>query len=179
MTTITIKGHTFPAVTARDSFGRRALQYKNNIISVFGKLGLTEDDIIIDLEPVAIKNVVASATWYCEGYRMYYSYTSAKRYVDNLYIVFKVIALEVDDLLHKKKTFEEFLSDFTEKEDVEHMRKEARETLGLAPDVHDMGVIEKQYKRLAKKYHPDVAGGDTEQFKKINNAHKILKRALE
>ncbi len=179
MTSITIKGHHFTAVVARDSFGRRALQYKNNIISVLGKLGLTDDDIIIDLEPVAIKNVAASATWYLEGYRMYYSYKSTKRYVDNLYIVYKVIALEVEDLLSKKKTFEEFLSDFTEKEDVEHMRKAARETLGVAPDVHDMSVIEKQYKLLAKKYHPDVDGGDTEMFKKINNAHKILKRELE
>lgn len=179
MTTITIKGHHFTAVAARDSFGRRALQYKNNIISVLGKLGLTDDDIIIDLEPVAIKNAAASATWYLEGYRMYYSYKSTKRYVDNLYIVYKVIEFEVADLLSKKKTFEEFLSDFTEKEDVEHMRKEARETLGVASDVHDTQVIDKKYKDLARKHHPDMAGGDTEFFKKINNAHKILKRELE
>ncbi|MBS3144957.1 J domain-containing protein [Candidatus Woesearchaeota archaeon] len=179
MTHITIKGHTFTPVTARDSFGRRALQYKNNIITVLGKLGLTDDDILIDIDPVAIKNVPASATWYLEGYRMYYSYKSAKRYVDNLYIVFKVIEFEVVDLLSKKKTFEEFLSDFTEKDDVEHMRKAARETLGLAPDVIDMAVIDKRYKELAKKCHPDMPGGDTEMFKKINNAHKILKRELE
>ena len=179
MTTITIKGHEFTSVLARDSFGRRALQYKNNIITVLSKLDLTDDDIIIDLEPVAIKQVAASATWYFEGYRMYYSYKSAKRYVDNLYVVYKVIEFEVADLLSKKKTFEEFLADFTEKEDVEHMRKAARETLGLAPEVIDMAVIDKKYKDLAKKCHPDMPGGDTEMFKKINNAHKILKRELE
>ena len=179
MATITVKGHEFTSVIARDSFGRRALQYKNNIISVLGKLDLTDDDIIIDIEPVAIKNIAASATWYCEGYRMYYSYKSAKRYVDNLYIVYKVIEFEVADLLSKKKTFDEFLADFTEKDDVEHMRKEARETLGVAPDVLNMAVIDKKYKELAKKYHPDVDGGDVEMFKKINNAHKILKRELE
>ncbi|HLC72529.1 MAG TPA: J domain-containing protein [Candidatus Nanoarchaeia archaeon] len=179
MTAITIKGHAFTPVVARDSFGRRALQYKNNIITILGKLGLTDDDIVLDIEPVAIKNVPASATWYCEGYRMYYSYKSAKRYVDNLYVVYKVIAFEVDDLLSKKKTFEEFLADFTEKDDVEHMRKEARGLLGIAPDVLDMTVIDKKYKELAKKYHPDVDGGDVEMFKRINNAHKILKRELE
>lgn len=179
MTTITIKGHAFTSVLARDSFGRRALQYKNNIISVLGKLDLTDDDIIIDIEPVVIKNVPASATWYFDGYRMYYSYKSAKRYIDNLYVVYKVIAFEVADLLSGKKTFEEFLSDFTEKDDVEHMRKEARKTLGIAPDVLDLSVIDKKYKELAKTCHPDMHGGDTEMFKKINTAHKILKRELE
>jgi hypothetical protein len=179
MTTITVKGHTFAAVHIRDSFWRRALHYKNNIISILGKLDLTDDDIIIDIEPVAIKNVPASATWYYDGYRMYYSYKSAQRYVENLYVVYKVIELEVADLLSGKKTFEEFLHDFTEKDDVEHMRKKAREILHIASDVLDLSVIDKKYKELAKKHHPDMSGGDTEMFKKINNAHKILKRELE
>jgi hypothetical protein len=178
MTNITVKGHEFNAVVAKDSFGRRALQYKNKIISILSKFGLTEDDIIIDLEPIAIKNVQASATWYLEGYRMYYSYKSANRYVDNLYIVYKVIELEVIDLLEERKTFEEFLSDFTEKDDVEHMRKEAREILGVEPDVLDINIIDKKFKDLAKKHHPDMSKGDTEMFKKINNAHKILRREL-
>ena len=30
---------------------------------------------------------------------------------------------------------------------------------------------------MAKKHHPD-AGGDMENFKKVNTAHKILKREL-
>ncbi len=178
MTTITIKGHEFEAVLAHDSFGRRAVQYKNKIINALSKIGLIADDTIIDLEPIAIKNVQASATWYTEGYRMYYSYQSAKKYVDNLYVVYKVIELEVADLLAGKKTFEEFLSNFTEEEDVEKMRKEARETLGIEPNVLDMDIIDKKYKDLAKKHHPDKDEGNIEIFKKINNAHKILKREL-
>ena len=178
MATISIKGHEFNAVLARDSYGRRAVQYKNNILSVLSKIDVASDDVIIDIDPVAIKNMRASATWYAEGYRMYYSYTSAKKYVDNLYVVFKVIEFEVADLLSGKKTFEEFLLDFTEKDDVEHMRKEARKTLGVEEDVLDMGSIDKKYKKLAKQYHPDMPEGDTEMFKKINNAHKILKREL-
>ncbi len=178
MATIKIKGHEFKDVLAKDSFGRRALQYKNRIISTLKKIGLTDDDVILDLEPVAIKNVQASATWYCEGYRMYYSYKSAKKYVDNLYVVYKVIEFEVADLLEGRKTFEEFLLDFAEKDDVEHTRKEAREILGVEPDVIDMDIIDKKYKELAKLHHPDMDGGDTEMFKKINNAHKVLKREL-
>jgi len=31
---------------------------------------------------------------------------------------------------------------------------------------------------LAKETHPDMPDGDTEKFKMINRAHKILKREL-
>jgi len=34
--------------------------------------------------------------------------------------------------------------------------------------------IEKNYKKLAKKFHSDI-GGDEEEMKKINKAYKILK----
>ncbi|MDO8481172.1 MAG: J domain-containing protein [Nanoarchaeota archaeon] len=178
MTTLNIKGHEFHAVTARDSFGRRAQQYKNKLIYALSKIDITTDDILLDLEPVAIKNVPASVTWYADGYRMYYSYKSAKRYVDNLYVVMRVIELEVEKMIEGKKTFEEFLLDFTEKEEVEHMRKEAREILGVGEHELDMDVIDKSFKQMAKKCHPDMPDGDAERFKQINHAHKILKREL-
>ncbi|HLD00988.1 MAG TPA: J domain-containing protein [Candidatus Nanoarchaeia archaeon] len=178
MTTVCLKGYEFSLFLAKDSYDRRALQYKNNIIQVLSKIGIPVDDIMLDLEPVAIKNAPASATWYGEGYRMYYSYKLARKYVDNLYVVYKVIELEVRDLLTGKKTFEEFISEFTEEKEVEEMRKEARELLGVEGKEMDLGLIDKKYKELAKKYHPDVEGGNIEMFKKINNAHKILKREL-
>ena len=178
MTDIKIKGHEFKILHVKDAFGRRALQYKNNIINELSRIDVISDDVVIDIEPVAMKNLPASATWYVDGYRMYYSYGSAKKYVDNLYVVYKVIALEIEDLLSRQKTFEEFLLDFTEKDDVEKMRKEARETLGVE-DVKDIKLIDKKYKELAKKYHPDMPDGDLDMFKKINNAHKILKRELQ
>lgn len=178
MTTIRIKGHEFRVLLARDSYNRRALQYKNNIISTLNKIGVLADDIILDIEPLAIKKCQASVTWYNEGYRLYYSYKSQNRYVDNLYVVFKVIELEVAALLAGKKNFEDFLLEFAEHDDVEQMRKEAREILDLQEDVLDMNVIDKKYKDLAKKYHPDMSNGDIDMFKKINNAHKILKREL-
>lgn len=178
MTTITIKGYTFKPLLARDSFGRRAVQYKNALITTLSKLGVANDDVIVDLEPVAIKNLPASATWYAEGYRMHYSYQGAKKYVDNLHVVCKVIALEVDAVLAGEKTFEEFLREFTEEEEVGQMRKEARATLGVAEDCIDLAEIDRKFKELAKQHHPDKPDGDTEFFKKINDAHKILKREL-
>ncbi|MBI4153095.1 J domain-containing protein [Candidatus Woesearchaeota archaeon] len=179
MPLLTIKGHEFNATLARDSYSRRALQYKNNIIETLGTIGVASDDIDLEIEPVAIKNAPASVTWYADGYRLYYSYKAAQRYVDNLYIVSRVIEFEVIHLLEGKKTFEEFLLEFAERDDVEHTRKEARKIIGVEENCLDMEIIDKKYKELAKKYHPDMPDGDTEMFKKINNAHKVLKRELQ
>ena len=35
--------------------------------------------------------------------------------------------------------------------------------------------IKKSFKKLAKKYHPDMSGGDDSKFKEINEAYDILK----
>ncbi|MCI5140752.1 MAG: hypothetical protein D3909_03290 [Candidatus Electrothrix sp. ATG1] len=45
--------------------------------------------------------------------------------------------------------------------------------LGIAEDA-DSEEIKKSFRLLAKKYHPDIAGGDDEQFRKITHAYKIL-----
>ncbi|WP_448590276.1 DnaJ C-terminal domain-containing protein [Thermodesulfobium sp.] len=34
--------------------------------------------------------------------------------------------------------------------------------------------IKQAYKKLARKYHPDLPGGDAEKFKEINEAHEVL-----
>jgi len=179
MATIKIKGFDINPLTIRDSYDRRAVQYKNSIIETLKKIGLTEDDIDIKLEVNAYKNAPAFVSWYIEHHHFYYSYKIAKKYVENLYIVFKVIDLEVKALLMGEKTMEEFMSDFSEEHDVEDKRKEARAILGVEDGIIDMNVINAKYKDLAKKHHPDIAGGDVEKFKKINGAHKILRRELQ
>ncbi len=179
MSTIKIKGHEIAVLPVRDSFNRRAQQFKNKIIETLRKLGLTEDDIDIDLETSAVKNVPASAAWYMDGHYMHYSYKASKKYVDNLQMVFKVIELEVNALLSGQKTPEEFVHEFSEDKDVEEIRKKARETLGVEHDVLDLAHIDIKYKELAKKYHPDMPDGNVEKFKEINHAHKILRRELQ
>ncbi len=179
MSTIKIKGYEIVPLIIKDSFDRRAVQYKNKIIETLKKIGLKEDHIDIELQPSAFKSGPASAAWYMDGHHLYYSYKLAKKFVENLYIVFKVIDLEVNALLAGQKTVEEFMSEFSEDPEVEKTRKEARKVLGLDDDVVDMKIIDERYKELAKKNHPDVTGGDTEEFKKINKAHKILKRELQ
>ena len=48
----------------------------------------------------------------------------------------------------------------------------------VKPDEMDFEVISKNYKLLAKKYHPDMPDGDHECFQRINAAHKLLKKEL-
>jgi len=178
METLKIKGHEITPITIKDSFNRRAVQYKNKIIETLKKIGLKDDDIDIELAPVAFKKVPASVTWYFDGHHLYYSYKLASKYVENLYIVFKIIELEVNALISEEKTVEEFISEFSEEPEVEKNRKEARELLGVEDDVVDIKVIDEKYKKLAKQNHPDMPGGSAEKFKKINKAHKMLKREL-
>lgn len=178
MVTIQVKGFDINVPPIRDSYDRRAVQYRNSIIETLRKLNLTEDDIDVKLEPSGYRFAPASVSWYVDGHHLYYSYKLAKKYVENLYVVLKVIDLEVQALLAGHKTMDEFMSDFMEGQDIEEQRKEARATLGIEPHVVDTAVIDSTYKDLAKKNHPDMPGGDTEKFKAINRAHKILKREL-
>lgn len=175
---VKLKGYEFNAISIRDSFNRRAQRFKNKIISTLRIIGLTEDDICVDLEPVAIKRVPASASWYLEGFRLHYSYKAGTKYVENLYVVMKIIEFEVNAVAEGKKTIDQFIRDFTEEKDVEEERKAARELLGVDSETLDLDHISKEYKRQAKDLHPDMPNGDTEKFKALNRAHKILKREL-
>lgn len=178
MAIIKIKGYEFNALSIRDSFHRRAERFRNNIISSLKSIGVIEDDIIVDLETMPIKRLPASASWYVEGFHLHYSYKAGLKYVDNLFVVSKVIELAVNSILAEEKTIDEFIADFTEEHDVEEERKKARELLGVEEDTLDLDVINKKYKLLAKDLHPDMPNGDTEKFKQLNRAHKILKREL-
>ena len=178
MTTINAKGYEFSIAPIRDSFNRRAVQYRNKIIAALKRTGLTEDDIDIELEPNAIRKAPASVSWYINKQHLHYSHSSRSKYVENLYVVFKVINLEVTALLEGRIALEDFINEFSEEIDVAKKRKEARVVLGLGHEVNDIKAIDKAYKGLAKKHHPDTEEGNTEKFKEINSAHKILRREL-
>ncbi|MEK6900390.1 MAG: J domain-containing protein [Nanoarchaeota archaeon] len=176
MAVIAIKGHEFNAFDVKGSSSRRAVLFRNNIIENLKKIGVDEDYIDIPLEAIAIKRAPASASWYFDGHNLYFSY-KAGNFIENLYVVSKVIELEVNSLLNGIKNMEEFITDFSEDRDIEIKRKEARELLGVHKNSLDMNEISKKYKILAKENHPDL-GGSTERFQAINNAHNILKREL-
>ncbi|USN45309.1 MAG: J domain-containing protein [Candidatus Woesearchaeota archaeon] len=178
MVMISVRGHEFNALVVRDSFQRRAEKFKNNIIASLRLLGISEDDVDVSKEVMPLKRLPASASWYFDGYHLQFSYKAGLKYIDNLYVVSRVIELEVQAILEERKSVDEFINDFSEETNVEDERKAAREHLGLDADVHDLDIINKRYKLLAKDAHPDMPTGDTETFKKLNRAHKILKREL-
>jgi len=178
MEVLKIKGHSVNFMPTKASHNRYALQYKNKLISSLEKLGTKRDDVEIEIEGFCGREAKASVTWYFNGHRMYYDVASKRSYVDNLFIIFKIIENEVDLVLSEKKPIEEFLAEFEEEEDVHDERKEAREFFELDKDHKDMETINKKYKELAKDLHPDMPTGDVEKFKKLNYHHKILKREL-
>ena len=179
MSKLKIKGHEFGEFIVKDSPSRRAVQFRNNILSSLRKIGLSEDDVDVEIEALAVKKAPACASWYIEGHHLYYSYNGAAKFVENLYVVSKIIELEVDALIKERKTLQEFIGEFSEDKDIRDKRKEARKTLGVDEDSLDLSVINERYKSLAKAHHPDTPNGNMEKFKEINNAHKILKRELE
>ena len=176
---IKIKGHEINPVVAKNSFDRRSVQYRNKIVTTLKKIGIPEDDIEIPMERFSIKNIPSSATFWFANYRLYYSYARSNRFVDNLYIVQKIIELEVEEVLSGEKTEQEFCHVFSEDKDVNEQRKEARKLIGVDEDCIDMEEINQKYKILAKKCHPDMPDGNIEIFQKLNKAHKLLRRELQ
>ena len=178
METLKIKGHTVNFIPTKVDFNRRALQYKNKLINALEKLGTKRDDVELELDGFCGREAKATVTWFFNGNRMYYEVASQKRYVDNIFIVSKIIENEVELVLSEKKPIEEFIAEFKEDEEVCDARKEAREFFGVEEDHKDIEEINKKYKELAKDLHPDMPNGDVEKFKKLNHHHKILKREL-
>jgi hypothetical protein len=178
MEVLKIKGHSVNFIPTKDNFNRRALQYKNKLIASLEKIGTKADQIELDLNGFCGREAKATVVWFFNGNRMYYECSTQKKYVDNIFIISKIIEQEVDLVLSEKKPLEEFILEFREDEDVHDERKEAREFFGLEHDHKDMEEINKRYKELARELHPDMPSGDTEKFKMLNHHHKILKREL-
>ena len=179
MTTLKAKGYDIQVPTIKDSHYRRAVRFANKISFALHRLGLIEDDVDIEIEKVCIKRIPAKATWYFNGQNMEYSYGQARNFVENLYVVSRIIELEVEKLVNEEISLDDFTNMFTEDTDVEEQRKEARKVLGVSEEEMDLEVISKAYKQLAKTHHPDMDAGNHDLFKKINKAHKMLKRELE
>jgi len=178
MEVIKIKGHSVNFMSTKASHNRRAIQFQNRLIGALERIGTKRDDVDLEFDGFCGKEAKATVVWYYKGHRMYYEVASKKSYVDNLFIVSKIIENEVDLVLDEKKPIEEFLAEFVEDEDVHDERKEAREFFELNEDHRDMSEIDKRYKKMAQALHPDMPTGDVDKFKKLNYHHKILRREL-
>ncbi len=175
---VRIKGNEIETPSINGSFERKAVQIQNNIISTLKLLGIGRDDIDITLEKNPQKKLPASISWYFNDRKFRYSYSQMPRFVENLSIIDKVLRIEVDKLLVDNITFEEFAREFSEDDDLPEQLLEARKLLGVEATETDFELINKKYKELAKKHHPDLPGGNHEKFQEINAAHKLIKKEL-
>ncbi len=176
---IKVKGYEFKRFNTKLSSYRRAVQIQNSIIKLFRKIGVPDEDIEIPLQKLVIRTAEASIEWWQEGYRLFYKYNLAGSFISNLHVIFKLLELQIAEVEKGDLTLDDFLRGFSEDDDVSEQRLAARKLLGVDEDCMDFTLISKKYKVLAMKYHPDRPDGSLEMFKKINNAHKMLKRELE
>lgn len=171
---VKIKGYEIAEVKIKNSFLRRAQAFKNSIESNLKKIGIHEDNIDVSFENMPMSRKPAYVSWYFDNNYHYYSFNKSK-FVDNLYIINKLISKYSLDILSGEKTMEEFSKDFVEDHGVDEKRVQAREYFGLDEDF-TVEQVNKKYKLLSKKVHPDMPTGNTEKFKELNEMHKIIKR---
>jgi hypothetical protein len=180
MTTYSVKGHEIEGKITKSAYDRKVVLFANNIIDELKKLNINRDDIEIKVNVLGNKNVPAVIEFWAQGHYGRFSYSVTKRFVDNMYIIMELVKLEVAEVLEGKKQMSEFFHTFESEGDRKEISKdidEAKRTLGVKEDEKDLEVINKAYKKLAREHHPD-AGGDLEEFKKVNKAHKLIKKEM-
>ena len=175
---IKVKGNLIEKPSITDSFDRRAVKIQNHIVAVLKNLGVVRDSTDIPLSRNSRLKGPAHASWFFEGRNLKYSYSQMPSFIENLYVVDKVIEIEVAKFINKEITLDQFQREFEDEKDLGNKLVEARKTLGVDEDEMDFEVISKKYKELARKHHPDMSGGDEAKFQEINSAHKLIRKEL-
>ncbi len=173
-----VRGNLIKFTPMIGSLTRRTVQFENEIGASLKKLGVNPDQVDFAKVKLPMRRLPAHADWNQKFGYCYVSHSSQKRYIDNLHILVKLIEIEVAKVLSGEQSEEQFIGKFSEDIKILKKRKEARAVLGVSEDCIDMAEISKVFKQKAKSAHPDM-GGDAEEFKKLNEAHKILKKELE
>jgi len=99
---VSIKTHEINIPKITNAHNRRALKSKNDIITSLRLLGLTADDVEVEIVPIAIKRIQAKASWWIDGYRLYYSYKGGN-FAENLAVVAKVIEKRSQSSCRRRK----------------------------------------------------------------------------
>lgn len=182
MAKIRVKGYDVEPRVIKSGYERMAVQFANTITENLMKLGVVRDNVDVVTNVMGNKITPASASWYLNGHFLHFSYAKANRFIDNLYIINKVLELEVKSVLAKEKELQQFILDFTEDKNekaVKETRSEARAVLGVDNAELNMEVITKKYRELARQLHPDMPNGDLTKFKAVSVAYNTLRRELE
>lgn len=179
MPTITVRRHSISSLNTKSVSQRKIVQISNQIVATLSHLGVHEDDVEVQQERIAIKRCPAEVFFWVDGQHCHFSYHQCTTFIENLWVISKVLQLEVARVLDGSWALDEFVYSFAEKTDVTDLRKKAREIIGVSQDCFDMDEVQRKYKKLAKQHHPDMPNGDHVAFQRINKAHKVLKKELE
>jgi hypothetical protein len=180
MVIVKIKNNSISYSPIKDSFSRRVTQFENNILRELKSIGVDLNNIAdFDGPKIPFAPKKAHIEWGLGSSNCCITVNKEKKYVDNLQLVNLCLKADVKRVHDGEISLRDFEEKYAESGDVHEKRKLAREQLGLDADCDDMEEINKAYKTLSKKHHPDMEGGCVESFKKINDAHKVLKRELE
>jgi hypothetical protein len=146
--TVVVKGHTIPVKVTKSAYDRMAVLFANNIVEELKKLGIPRDDIEIETGILGNKRAPAEIEFWNQGRYHRFSYSMAKRFIDNLYIIKELIRLEVEEVNSGRKTMHEFQETFSERMDRKEVSKElaeAKKTLGLDEKETDLEKINLAY----------------------------------
>lgn len=180
MVKYSVKGHQIEAKVTKAGYERKAVIFANNIVEELKKVGVARHQIDITTNILGNKNYPATIEFWGGGHYLRFSYAITKRFIDNLYIIMKLVELEVKEVLDGEKDLHGFYHTFTEdgnRKEIAKDIKEAKITLGLSEDETDIETIDKVYKKLARSSHPDL-GGSLEEFQAVNKAHKLIKKHM-
>ena len=180
MVKYTVKGHQIEGKVTKAGYERKAVIFANNIVDELKKVGVARHQIDIKTNILGNKNYPATIEFWGGGHYLRFSYAMTKRFIDNLYIISKVIELEVKEVQDGTKNLHDFFHVFAEdgnRKDIAKDLIQAKKDLGLDEDEQNLEVIDKTYKKLARAAHPDL-GGSLEEFQKVNKAHKLIKKHM-
>ncbi len=176
---VKVKGNEIEVPVFTSAFDRRAVQVENRIMATLKMLNIDRDNVELKMERNARLKARAKVCFWFEGRNLSYSYNLCRKFIENLFVVDKVLEREVEKLLDKEISLDEFHREFAEDDKADDKAKEARRILGVSEDEHDFELIGKNYKKLARQFHPDMSGGDEKKFQEINAAHKLIRKELE
>lgn len=174
---VRIRGRGVDIVPTRNTHNRRALLYQNKIRTVLKHFGCHSDDFEFSDEKLAMRKSEAWVKFFSEYEECHISFNGCDNYADNMQAIAKLLELEEKEVNEGVDTLDNFFARYEVQGDVTEERVEARKTLGVPIDCMDWKVIDSKFKELSRKAHPDM-GGSVEEFKKLNLAHKVLKKEL-
>ncbi len=176
---VKVKGNEIEIPVFSGAYDRRAVQIQNRIMATLKRLGIDRDNVELKMERNARLKARALVAWWFEGRNLSFSYNLCGKFIENLFVVDKVLLTEVDRLIEGEISLDEFHREFADDDKMDDKLVDARKILGVSESENDFELISKKYKVLARKYHPDMSEGNQEMFQKINAAHKLIRKELE